>query len=519
MGVRRSVGREGWEAPLVVALCLALAKLAGRMVTADIYAAAAPWCPLAAEVPTLLGSLAYLIVFIIACFWPSLLDRRLLAAVLLCSMATAGLSLMVALPLQVPWVALAGLSFQSLVASLLFVMVVCALPALGCGVRPLSSIAVGLAVGEMLADLFPSLPALAALILIDGLTVLMLGLLYRLIGPTFACIARNDAPTVLEITNPESFVAPTSGLYVAAVIFHVATGFGITFGEVSHAPADYGTVAFVLGAATLWLLLSRSNDKEDTLFSFSVLTVMAAYLVAPFTFASGNVTANALMSVGTWCFNMLMWLVAAAVGCRNLLTLVPTFALLRCVGSVGTTIGAVVGRAVNDLVPVNGEMASLVTAGALFLFVALLWTGFRFFSFSAVIRDVAPLGEESGSSVAAADGDLSAMVDSLWGGTAQGLADADGGSAPPVLPTLEERCEAIGREYGLTRRETEIFAMLARGRNGRFLMDHYVVSRNTVKSHIKHIYAKLGVHSQQELIDLVEGAAAEPSRPFPAQRP
>uniref|UniRef100_UPI003AB55BEB helix-turn-helix transcriptional regulator n=1 Tax=Adlercreutzia sp. TaxID=1872387 RepID=UPI003AB55BEB len=50
----------------------------------------------------------------------------------------------------------------------------------------------------------------------------------------------------------------------------------------------------------------------------------------------------------------------------------------------------------------------------------------------------------------------------------------------------------------------EIFAFLARGRNGQFLMDHYVVSRNTVKSHIKHIYAKLGVHSQQELIDRVE---------------
>lgn len=28
--------------------------------------------------------------------------------------------------------------------------------------------------------------------------------------------------------------------------------------------------------------------------------------------------------------------------------------------------------------------------------------------------------------------------------------------------------------------------------------------RNTVKTHVANIYAKLGVHSQQELIDLVE---------------
>ncbi|MCR5582478.1 MAG: LuxR family transcriptional regulator, partial [Eggerthellaceae bacterium] len=30
------------------------------------------------------------------------------------------------------------------------------------------------------------------------------------------------------------------------------------------------------------------------------------------------------------------------------------------------------------------------------------------------------------------------------------------------------------------------------------------ISRNTAKSHIKHVYSKLGVHSHQELIDLAE---------------
>ena len=72
--------------------------------------------------------------------------------------------------------------------------------------------------------------------------------------------------------------------------------------------------------------------------------------------------------------------------------------------------------------------------------------------------------------------------------------------------SIEERCVELGAQHGLTERETEIFAMLARGRNGQFVMEHYVVSRNTVKSHVKHIYAKLDVHSQQELIDLVERA-------------
>jgi DNA-binding CsgD family transcriptional regulator len=30
------------------------------------------------------------------------------------------------------------------------------------------------------------------------------------------------------------------------------------------------------------------------------------------------------------------------------------------------------------------------------------------------------------------------------------------------------------------------------------------VSRNTVKTHVRNVYSKLDVHSQQELIDLVE---------------
>ena len=47
-----------------------------------------------------------------------------------------------------------------------------------------------------------------------------------------------------------------------------------------------------------------------------------------------------------------------------------------------------------------------------------------------------------------------------------------------------------------------MFVLLAHGRNGRYIMDHLIISRNTAKSHIKHIYTKLGVHSHQELIDL-----------------
>ena len=37
-----------------------------------------------------------------------------------------------------------------------------------------------------------------------------------------------------------------------------------------------------------------------------------------------------------------------------------------------------------------------------------------------------------------------------------------------------------------------------------FACSELYLSRNTVKGHLKNIYTKLGIHSKQELIDLVE---------------
>ena len=100
-----------------------------------------------------------------------------------------------------------------------------------------------------------------------------------------------------------------------------------------------------------------------------------------------------------------------------------------------------------------------------------------------------------------------------------------GGEAPSMdVPSLDERCRELGAAAGLTPREQEVLELLARGRNARFIMEELAVTRNTAKAHISHIYAKLGVHSQQELLSLTEGAmepGASPSvRPgvLPAAR-
>ncbi|MDE8701880.1 LuxR C-terminal-related transcriptional regulator [Adlercreutzia equolifaciens] len=63
---------------------------------------------------------------------------------------------------------------------------------------------------------------------------------------------------------------------------------------------------------------------------------------------------------------------------------------------------------------------------------------------------------------------------------------------------------AVAQRFGLSARETEIFLLLAQGRSRPYIRDSLYLSKNTVATHIRHIYEKLSVHSQQELIDLVE---------------
>lgn len=70
-------------------------------------------------------------------------------------------------------------------------------------------------------------------------------------------------------------------------------------------------------------------------------------------------------------------------------------------------------------------------------------------------------------------------------------------------------CQCLQERFGLTDRETEIAFLLARGRSRPYIREKLFISKNTVATHIRHIYGKLGIHSKEELIDLATDAAKE----------
>jgi DNA-binding CsgD family transcriptional regulator len=69
---------------------------------------------------------------------------------------------------------------------------------------------------------------------------------------------------------------------------------------------------------------------------------------------------------------------------------------------------------------------------------------------------------------------------------------------------IKRCCAALAQDYALTARETEILFLLARGRTASYIAQELVISPTTAKTHLRTIYTKLGLHSQQQILSLVE---------------
>jgi two-component system, NarL family, response regulator LiaR len=78
---------------------------------------------------------------------------------------------------------------------------------------------------------------------------------------------------------------------------------------------------------------------------------------------------------------------------------------------------------------------------------------------------------------------------------------------------IDEAVRWPGRDAGLTERESELLSLLSTGMTNRELGAHLYISENTVKTQLRHLYAKLGVRNRaQAAFIAAEGYLGERSR-------
>ena len=225
-------------------------------------------------------------------------------------------------------------------------------------------------------------------------------------------------------------------------------------------------VALILGAVAV--LLTTSVFRMD--FRHMTYQVALPLMAAGFVFFSLgyplDLVGFAAHQMGYQYFYIIIWALWAVLSLGQRRPVAPFAAVSMAAIMGGQLVGSVVGA---QLVTAATSPYHIAVVAACSVFVILLVALFAFESpFPGSDRTVfqVPADEEG---------------------------ESEGGSLA-----------SLARSRGLSPREVEVFEYLARGRNCSFISTQLVISEETAKTHIKRIYRKFGVHSQQALLDLVE---------------
>lgn len=371
-----------------------------------------------------------------------------------------------------------------------------------------------------------------------------LALLWPFARVSFGRLHEAGTPADLSVTNPLSFLPLSSRMFVAVVMFHAALGFSVTFGGSGTALSPAIALAFFV--ALLVYVLMRSRYSIDALYGLSFMLTLAGLLLVPaLSMGEGALTevSSALCEISSSLFALVLWYLVARIGARSPAGALPVLCMVRAARGFGLALGLASGMFATGAGLIDEFRIALLAAGVAFVFASYNFMLAHSFSFDATVRGIRPLegvrvlagspagvaggaraeGAPAGGVAEAGCGGAAGAATGVGGagacGVGAGVLGACGGGvgvsaggvpaspqvAPLVPSQLDLACAVLAQECRLTARESEVLELLARGRNAAYIQDELTLTRNTVKSYVSDVYHKLGVHSHQELIDLVEG--------------
>lgn len=499
MAEQRSAGAEAapWRpnaSDLAVCCSLALLLLSSYILNAYIFPNVATLFPAGREISTYCGVLFSVIVALAAYRRPAVFEEGAWSSACL-GLFAIGLALLgVGLDTGSPLLVALGSPFGGVGSVWFSVLVGLALIKLG---AKRSMIAIPTAFVMKYAVQFglslteAALPLEAALALYFSCTALSYLIIRSHVRGMLARIRASVSPTVLDATNPSSFLPFSSFVYVSIFLFNAACGYA--FGSQSEALSHVATLLTFIPVGVVFLIVvaARASLSADTLYQLSTLLVFGGFLLAPASLIgaggqAGLQASSVLLYAGADCFSVLTYFLIAAVGSRNPAGALSTSAFALAAGWLGVGCGALLVQGIESIGASDLGMLLWASAVVTFLFMVYNFVAMRTFSFENAIKDVRPAHP-----------------------VPRTVADDDAAESAGDASRFEQTCDMVINRYGLTPREGDVLRLLARGRTSPVIQEKLFLSHNTVKTHVRHIYAKMEIHSQQELIDIVEGESAE----------
>lgn len=99
---------------------------------------------------------------------------------------------------------------------------------------------------------------------------------------------------------------------------------------------------------------------------------------------------------------------------------------------------------------------------------------------------------------------LARLCTVLWRRQRDDVEASTADSSLDACDKQEDHLDRFADAYELTARERDVFALFAEGRSAPYIAEMLVLSENTVKTHLRHIYTKCNLHNRQELLDAIE---------------
>ena len=209
-------------------------------------------------------------------------------------------------------------------------------------------------------------------------------------------------------------------------------------------------------------------------------------------------------------FEAIMWASYGDVAQRFRLTSFIVFGYGRSALAAGALLGAVVAPLISPYGELLGSPESLV------LMLTAMVVAFGALPRGSEIRALlVPESENPAGDVADENGRMGEAEHAGDAGCAgDGAMRADGNAARrnddqeerERTGRFKRKCITVANRYLLSKKETEVLFLLAKGRNAAHIQEQLFISEGTARTHMRHIYKKMDIHTQQELIDTVESA-------------
>ena len=251
----------------------------------------------------------------------------------------------------------------------------------------------------------------------------------------------------------------------------------------------FSFLAVLLFLVATTVFLSLKNFEIGKLYVpvgfLTVIGILLCPLLGGFVTAQG-VIVNVLYNV----FILIVWCLLIELAGRTTLGAVRVFGFGRGASALATTLGWAIALFADQMF---GNLASFYTVFFVVMAVAMLVVLVLIFNeqtVSAALQKT--LRHEVEVSKASNESERNGDI---------GL---DFGNNPWTVA-----CQQIASEHQLTARESEVYSLLAKGRSVSYIADELVIAQSTVKGYTKNVYAKIGVHSRQELIDVTDIRMAE----------